>query len=112
MAARLNPYVSFDGNAREAMEFYQSVFGGSWPEHLRRVRRASAPRVDKLMHGQLETAEWFHADGLRYAARMPYNPGDNITISLSGDDDRASRLLGQAVRGRERDRAAGEADVG
>src|SRR5829696_7993623 len=25
---RLNPYISFRGTAREAMEFYQSVFGG------------------------------------------------------------------------------------
>ena len=28
MTVRLNPYLSFNGNAREAMEFYQSVFGG------------------------------------------------------------------------------------
>ncbi len=28
MTARLNPYLSFRDNAREAMEFYQSVFGG------------------------------------------------------------------------------------
>ena len=29
MPTRLNPYVAFDGNAREAMEFYKEVFGGS-----------------------------------------------------------------------------------
>ena len=28
MPSRLNPYLSFRGNAREAMEFYQGVFGG------------------------------------------------------------------------------------
>ena len=28
MASRLNPYLSFDGNAREAMETYKGVFGG------------------------------------------------------------------------------------
>ena len=28
MAARLNPYLHFSGNAREAMEFYRSVLGG------------------------------------------------------------------------------------
>ena len=28
MTSRLNPYLSFNGNAREAMEFYTSVFGG------------------------------------------------------------------------------------
>ncbi|MEV7845206.1 VOC family protein [Streptomyces cyaneofuscatus] len=28
MGSRLNPYISFDGNARQAMKFYQEVFGG------------------------------------------------------------------------------------
>ena len=28
MASRLNPYISFDGTARQAMEFYKDVFGG------------------------------------------------------------------------------------
>ncbi|MFD6072692.1 VOC family protein, partial [Amycolatopsis lurida] len=28
MASRLNPYLSFAGDARQAMEFYKSVFGG------------------------------------------------------------------------------------
>jgi PhnB protein len=29
MASRLNPYISFDGDARAAMQFYESVFGGT-----------------------------------------------------------------------------------
>ena len=28
MASRLNPYISFEGTARQALEFYKSVFGG------------------------------------------------------------------------------------
>ena len=28
MGTLLNPYLSFDGTAREAMEFYQGVLGG------------------------------------------------------------------------------------
>lgn len=28
MSARLNPYLSFAGKARDAMEFYHGVFGG------------------------------------------------------------------------------------
>lgn len=27
---KANPYLNFDGNAREAMEFYKSVFGGEF----------------------------------------------------------------------------------
>jgi len=26
----LNPYLTFDGNCREAFEFYRSVFGGDF----------------------------------------------------------------------------------
>ena len=28
LATKLNPYINFRDNARQAMEFYQSVFGG------------------------------------------------------------------------------------
>jgi PhnB protein len=28
MASRLNPYIGFNGTARDAMELYRSVFGG------------------------------------------------------------------------------------
>ena len=28
MGITLNPYLNFRGNAREAMEFYEGVFGG------------------------------------------------------------------------------------
>jgi PhnB protein len=28
MTSKLNPYLNFKDNARQAMEFYQSVFGG------------------------------------------------------------------------------------
>ena len=39
MASRLNPYIGFKDNARAAMEFYQSVFGGELVRvDLRRVR--------------------------------------------------------------------------
>ena len=27
MPSRLNPYISFNGDARQAMEFYNGVFG-------------------------------------------------------------------------------------
>ena len=32
MTARLNPYLSFRDNAREAMEFYQAALGGDHAE--------------------------------------------------------------------------------
>lgn len=30
MPTKLNPYLSFKDNARQAMEFYKDVFGADW----------------------------------------------------------------------------------
>ena len=87
MASRLNPYITFNGNAREAMEFYSSVFGGSL--HVNTFGEygdKDAPEADKIMHGQLETDNGFTLMGADTPPGMPYSPGDNIAVSLSGDD--------------------------
>jgi PhnB protein len=87
MASRLNPYVSFAGNARQAMEFYRDVFGGTLALNtFGEYGAADAPEADKIMHGMLETSSGFALMGADTPPGMPHNPGDNITISLSGDD--------------------------
>ena len=89
MASRLNPYVSFDGNAREAMEFYRSVFGGDLTlSTYGEYGQPDAPGADKVMHGQLETPAGFTLMGADTPPGSEYStPNDTITISLSGDDD-------------------------
>ncbi len=88
MASRLNPYLSFRDNAREAMEFYRSVFGGELSMNTFGEYGEQDPALsDKLMHGQLEVADGLTLMGADTPPGMPYNPGDNITISLSGDDE-------------------------
>jgi PhnB protein len=87
MASRLNPYVSFKGNARQAMEFYKEVFGGDLT--LNTFGESSAPGTpdaDKIMHAQLETDSGFALMASDTPAGMEHNPGNNISISLSGDD--------------------------
>jgi PhnB protein len=87
MASRLNPYVSFDGNARQAMEFYKGVFGGDLT--MNTFGEYGAPDsadTDKIMHGQLETPSGFTLMGADTPTGMQRNPGDTITISLSGTD--------------------------
>lgn len=92
MASRLNPYVNFRGNAREALEFYQSVFGGELTiSTFGEFGDASAPGADKVMHGQLETPLGFTLMCADAPPEMPVTAGDNITISLSGDDADALR---------------------
>jgi len=89
MAARLNPYIQFDGTAREAMEFYKAVFGGDLTTSTFKEFGAShGPEDDdKLMHSQLETPSGFTLMASDTPQGMPYNPGENISVSLSGNDE-------------------------
>lgn len=87
MTSQLNPYISFDGNAREAMEFYKSVFGGTLSVNTYgEFGQPDAPEADKIMHSRLETESGFTLMGADTPPGMAHNPGDNITVSLSGDD--------------------------
>jgi len=89
MAARLNPYIQFDGSAREAMEFYQAIFGGDLATNTFAEFGASSGPDDenKLMHAQLETPSGFTLMASDTPPGMSYNPGENISVSLSGDDE-------------------------
>ena len=89
MASRLNPYISFQDNARQALEFYRDVFGGELRLNTFGElggEQAPAEEADKIMHGMLETPSGFTVMGADTPGGMPYNPGDNIAVSLSGDD--------------------------
>ena len=87
MASRLNPYIGFESNARQAMEFYREVFGGDLRVNtFGEYGSPDAAEADKVMHAQLETDRGFTLMASDTPAGMQRNPGDNITISLSGDD--------------------------
>jgi PhnB protein len=87
MASRLNPYLSFDSDARQAMEFYRDVFGGNLTINtFGEFGAAGTPEADKVMHSQLETDSGFTLMASDTPADMQRNPGDNISVSLSGDD--------------------------
>jgi PhnB protein len=87
MTSRLNPYLSFQGNARQAMEFYQGVFGGTLRLNtFGELDPEAGPIADQIMHGQLETPGGYTIMGADVPPGMAHNPGDNITVSLSGDD--------------------------
>ena len=87
MTSKLNPYVSFAGNAREAMEFYRDVFGGELTTNtFGEYGDPSAPEADQIMHSQLETDAGFTLMAADTPPGMELHPGDNVSISLSGDD--------------------------
>jgi PhnB protein len=86
MASRLNPYISFADNARQAMEFYQGVFGGELTARTFGEYGMEGPEADKIMHSQLETDLGFTLMGADTPSGMERTAGNNITISLSGDN--------------------------
>jgi PhnB protein len=87
MTSRLNPYISFDGNARQAMEFYQDVFGGDLAVNtFAEFGAEDAPEADHIMHSQLETSSGFTLMGADQGPGQEYNPGNTMAVSLSGTD--------------------------
>ncbi|WP_434741200.1 VOC family protein [Micromonospora sp. SH-82] len=86
MASQLNPYLTFDGNAREAMEFYRSVFGGELSITTFSEFGTTEPGLaDKVMHGSLATDRGYTLMASDTAPGMAHRPGDTITCMLSGD---------------------------
>jgi PhnB protein len=87
MASRLNPYVQFNGNARQAMEYYRDVFGGELNINtFGEFGTDDAAVADQTMHAQLENERGFTIMASDTAPGMQYQPGTNMAISLSGDD--------------------------
>ncbi|MGW1813753.1 VOC family protein [Streptomyces sp. NPDC002125] len=87
MASQLNPYLSFSGDARQALEFYKSALGGKLTLHTYGDQGgAPAGHSDKIMHGTLETASGFTVMGADNPPGAEHKPGNNFAVSLSGDD--------------------------
>jgi PhnB protein len=87
VASRLNPYISFPGTAREALEFYKGVFGGTLTvSTFGEYEEQDSPVANQIMHGQLETDRGFTLMCADNPPGQDHNPGNNIAVSLSGDD--------------------------
>ncbi|MFJ8211254.1 VOC family protein [Streptomyces sp. NPDC096033] len=87
MGSQLNPYLAFDGNARQAMEFYHEVLGGKLElGTFGDFGSPEMPDADKIMHATLNTADGFTVMAWDVPERVPFNPGTNVALYLGGDD--------------------------
>ena len=87
MASLLTPYLSFRDNAREALEFYQQVFGGELTlSTFGEYGMADTPQAHQIMHGQLETPLGFTLMASDTPPGMEYSAGSQITVAITGDD--------------------------
>ncbi|MFN0249279.1 MAG: VOC family protein [Kofleriaceae bacterium] len=90
MQSKLNPYLSFQNNAREAMEFYKSVFGGTLT--ISTFGESGMPhdptQGNLVMHSMLEAENGITFMGSDTPPGMPYRTGgSSITMALNGDHD-------------------------
>lgn len=86
---QLNPYLNFRDNTREAMEFYQTIFGGELVLNTFEESQIEMEESEKnkIMHSML-----ISENGLMFMASdtpnsMELNVGNNIHMSLSGDNE-------------------------
>jgi PhnB protein len=88
----LEPYLFFNGNCREAMEFYKSVFGGE----------LEISEADPAQMGDMPNADWFKGKIMHCSLKGPVNmmasdsptaseKAAKIELSLGGADEAEMR---------------------
>lgn len=87
-AAMISPYLVFDGNCKEAMQFYASAMGGELELTTFGEAPMDAPpgAEDRVMHSTLanDALSFMAADS---APGMPFSAGNNVQLSVSGTDE-------------------------
>ena len=93
MASRLNPYLNFSDNAREAMEFYKSIFGGDLTLSTFGEYGGEGPAADQVM------PVW---------RSLPIPVADRLRVmGMNGTNLRVNVQTGEAVKDGQLKYAAG-----
>ena len=87
MPSILNPYLSFTSNAREAMDFYRSVFGGEVQVMPFGDMAHEPSQRDMVMHAQLNAPNGMVLMASDTPPEMERTVGNNISVSLSGNEE-------------------------
>ncbi|GAT69439.1 glyoxalase/bleomycin resistance protein/dioxygenase [Planomonospora sphaerica] len=89
MSITTTTHLNFRGDARAALDFYHSVFGGD----VVAVTYKDAGGVqdpdeaDWVMWGQVVAGNGFRVMAYDVPSRTPWNPGENaVFVSVRGDD--------------------------
>jgi len=89
MTTQFNPYLNFRDTTSDAMDFYQSVFGGELTKSTFAEMRASEDPAeqDKIMHSTLVTDQGWTLMAADTPNSMDYRTGTDFALSLSGKDE-------------------------
>jgi PhnB protein len=101
MGPRLIPYLNFDGNAAEAMKFYQSILGGELKmQTFGEAKMAKSPKDEKrIIHADLQNGDLsFMASDTMPGQKADF--GNNVHMSISGQDrDGLARIFNGLAKG-------------
>jgi PhnB protein len=99
MQTRLNPYLSFKSNARQAMEFYKTAFGGKLQMTTFKEYHASQTldEDELIMHAELNAGESLLFFASDTPARNEFRPGTNMSMSLTGENEAELRTYFQKL---------------
>lgn len=86
MPTSFNPYLNFAGNAREAMEFYKSIFGGELTSMTFGDMDPTSAQPTGIMHADLQTPNGIRIMASDTHEEMELSKGSSISLSLSGED--------------------------
>lgn len=89
MSITTTPHLNFRGTAREALDFYATVFGGETVAVTYGDAHAAqdAAEADQIMWGQVQTAAGFHVMAYDVPSAQPHDTGANAYfVSVRGDD--------------------------
>src|SRR5262245_12512033 len=94
----INPYLNFDGNTREAMEFYARVLGAQLEiQSFADVGMADKPELkDRTMHASLKKGDVV----IMASDTMPgmnFVPGNNVWININCESDEEIERLFKAL---------------
>lgn len=96
----INAYLIFDGNCREALDFYGASFGVE-PHEVSTFGDAGVPNVDEankalIMHGRVKVAdtEVMFSDNLPGAE---FTVGNNVTLAIITSDEAYIRKSFEAL---------------
>jgi PhnB protein len=93
----IEPYIFFKGNAKEAMEFYKSVFGGELvtsrlgdsPKEVLEQMKIDESRYDELMHASLKGP----INIMGSDSQMASDHSAKVELSIGGTDEAKMREI-------------------
>ncbi|GLP69187.1 VOC family protein [Streptomyces sp. TUS-ST3] len=103
MSVTTTTHLNFRGDAREALDFYRSVFGGRTVVVTYKDAGAvgNESEADWVMWGEVVGDGGFHVMAYDVPSQLPWNQGENaFFVSVRGEDtEEISALWGRLAEG-------------